>query len=46
MIVNAAHARQMSVIVAAIPVPEHPAEVIAAFEAEIVGVHDEPGVEL
>jgi hypothetical protein len=31
MIVNAAHARQMSVIVAAVPVPEHTAEVIAAF---------------
>jgi quinol monooxygenase YgiN len=34
------------VIVAAVPIPEHRAEVIAAFEAAIVRVHDEPGVEL
>jgi quinol monooxygenase YgiN len=34
------------VVVTAFPVPEHRAEVIAAFEAAIVQVHDEPGVEL
>jgi quinol monooxygenase YgiN len=34
------------VIVTAFPVPEHRAEVIAAFEAAIKRVHDEPGVEL
>ncbi|HEY6812696.1 MAG TPA: antibiotic biosynthesis monooxygenase [Propionibacteriaceae bacterium] len=33
-------------VVTAIPVPEHPTEVIKAFEAAIVRVHDEPGVEL
>ena len=38
----------MSVVVVAtaFPVPEHRAEVIAAFEAAIARVHDEPGVEL
>jgi len=34
------------VVVTAFPVPEHRAEVIAAFEAAIARVHDEPGVEL
>jgi quinol monooxygenase YgiN len=34
------------VIVTAFPIPEHRAEVIAAFEAAITRVHDEPGVEL
>jgi quinol monooxygenase YgiN len=34
------------VIVTAFPVPEHRAEVIAAFEAAIARVHEEPGVEL
>jgi quinol monooxygenase YgiN len=34
------------VIVTAFPVPEHRAEVIAAFEAAIISVHEEPGVEL
>ena len=33
-------------VVTALPVPEHRAEVIAAFERAIVRVHDEPGVEL
>ena len=33
-------------VVTAFPIPEHRAEVIAAFEAAIVRVHDEPGVEL
>ena len=33
------------VIVTAFPVPEHRAEVIAAFEAAIARVHEEPGVE-
>jgi quinol monooxygenase YgiN len=33
-------------VVTAFPVPEHRAEVIAAFEAAIAQVHDEPGVEL
>jgi quinol monooxygenase YgiN len=33
-------------IVTAFPVPDHRAEVIAAFEAAIKRVHDEPGVEL
>ena len=32
--------------VTAFPVPEHRAEVVAAFEAAIARVHDEPGVEL
>ena len=38
----------MSVVVVAtaFPVPEHRAEVVAAFEAAIARVHDEPGVEL
>jgi quinol monooxygenase YgiN len=34
------------VVVTAFPVPEHRAGVIAAFEAAIALVHDEPGVEL
>jgi len=34
------------VIVTAFPVPQHRAEVIAAFEAAITQVHHEPGVEL
>jgi quinol monooxygenase YgiN len=34
------------VVVTAFPVPEHRAEVIAAFEAAMARVHDEPGVEL
>ena len=33
-------------IVTVFPVPEHRAEVIAAFEAAIKRVHGEPGVEL
>jgi quinol monooxygenase YgiN len=33
-------------VVTAFPIPEHRAEVIAAFEATIARVHDEPGVEL
>ena len=33
-------------VVTAFPVPERRAEVIAAFEAAIARVHDEPGVEL
>ena len=34
------------VVVTAFPVPEHRTEVVAAFEAAITRVHDEPGVEL
>ena len=34
------------VVVTAFPIPEHRAEAIAAFEAAITRVHDEPGVEL
>ena len=34
------------VIATAFPVPEHRAEVIAAFEAAIKRVHDQTGVEL
>ena len=34
------------VVVTAFPVPEHRAEVVAAFEAAITRVHNEPGVEL
>jgi len=34
------------VVVTAFPVPEDRADVIAAFEAAIARVHDEPGVEL
>jgi quinol monooxygenase YgiN len=34
------------VVVTAFPVPEHGAEVIAAFETSIARVHGEPGVEL
>ena len=33
-------------IVTAFPAPQHRAEVVSAFEAAIVRVHDEPGVEL
>jgi len=38
----------MSVVVVAtaFPVPEHRAEVVAAFEEAIARVHNEPGVEL
>ena len=34
------------VVATAYPIPEHRAEVIEAFEAAIVRVHNEPGVEL
>ena len=34
------------VVVTAFPLPEHRAEVIAAFEEAIARVHGEPGVEL
>jgi quinol monooxygenase YgiN len=34
------------VVVTAFPIPEHRAEVVAAFEEAIGRVHDEPGVEL
>ncbi len=34
------------VVVTAFPVPEHRAEVVAAFEEAIARVHNEPGVEL
>jgi quinol monooxygenase YgiN len=34
------------VVVTAFPTPEHRAEVVAAFEAAIARVHDEPGVDL
>ncbi len=34
------------VVVTAFPVPEHRAEVIAAFETAIARMHGEPGVEL
>ena len=34
------------VVVTAFPIPEHRTEVIAAFEAAITRVHDEPGVEV
>jgi len=34
------------VVVTAFPIPEHRAEVVAAFEAAIARVHDEPGVDL
>jgi quinol monooxygenase YgiN len=34
------------VVVTAFPVPEHRADVIAAFEEAITRVHNEPGVEL
>lgn len=33
------------VVVTAVPLPEHRAEVLGAFEAAIVRVHEEPGVE-
>ena len=34
------------IVVTAIPIPEHRAEVVAAFEEAIARVHGEPGVEL
>ena len=34
------------VVVTAYPVSEHRAEMVAAFEEAIAGVHGEPGVEL
>ena len=34
------------VVVTAFPIPEHRAEVVAAFEEAIAPVHDEPGVDL
>jgi len=34
------------VVVTAFPIPEHRAEVVAAFEEAIARVHDEPGVDL
>ena len=34
------------VVVTAFPLPEHRAEVVAAFEEAIARVHDEPGIEL
>jgi quinol monooxygenase YgiN len=34
------------VVVTAFPIPEHRAEVIAAFEEAIARVHNEPGVDL
>lgn len=43
---RSSRAHSVIVIVAALPILEHRAEVIAAFEAAIVRVHDEPGVEL
>jgi quinol monooxygenase YgiN len=36
----------VAVVVTAFPVPEHRAEVVAAFEEAIARVHDEPGAEL
>jgi quinol monooxygenase YgiN len=38
----------MSIVIVAtiVPIPEHRAEVIAAFESAIAEVHDEPGAEL
>src|SRR5215467_10965174 len=48
MIINSRRAPDMSVVqvVTAFPIPEHRAEVVAAFEAAIARVHNEPGVEL
>src|SRR6516164_2708937 len=48
MIINERRTSAMSVVVVAtaFPVPEYRAEVVAAFEAAIARVHDEPGVEL
>jgi len=48
MMTNGRKASEMSVVVVvtAFPVPERRAEVIAAFEAAVARVHDEPGVEL
>jgi hypothetical protein len=34
------------IVVTAFPIPEHRAEVVAAFEEAIARVHGEPGVEL
>ena len=34
------------VVVTAFPLPEHRAEIVAAFEEAIIRVHREPGVEL
>jgi hypothetical protein len=34
------------VVVTVIPIPEHPPEMIKAFEVAITQVHEEPGVEL
>jgi quinol monooxygenase YgiN len=34
------------IVVTAIPIPEHRAEVVAAFEEASARVHGEPGVEL
>jgi quinol monooxygenase YgiN len=34
------------IVVTAFPIPEHRAEVVAAFEGAIARVHGEPGVEL
>jgi len=34
------------VVVTAFPIPEHRADVVAAFEEAIARIHDEPGVDL
>jgi quinol monooxygenase YgiN len=39
------HCNESCPVVTALPIPEHRAEVIAAFERAIVRVRDEPGVE-
>jgi quinol monooxygenase YgiN len=47
MIPGERKASDMSVVVVtAFPIPEHRAEVVAAFEQAITRVHDKPGVEL
>jgi len=48
MIIHGRKVPEMSVVVVvtAFPLPEHRAEVIAAFEEAIARVHGEPGVEL
>src|SRR5215469_11873047 len=48
MITSGRRAPDMSVVqvVTAFPIPEHRTEVVAAFEAAIARVHNEPGVEL
>jgi quinol monooxygenase YgiN len=48
MTTNGRKAPEMSVVVVvtAFPIPEHRAEVVAAFEEAIARVHGEPGVEL